>query len=71
MNHLGLPWEDGVLDFHKARGAVRTASVNQVRQEMYATSVQAWASYSEHLSTLLDGLDPALWAGAMTGIEDS
>ena len=70
MNHLGLPWEDGVLDFHKARGAVRTASVNQVRQEMYATSPQAWAPYSEHLSTLLDGLDPALWAGAMTGIED-
>ena len=64
LNHLGLPWEDGVLDFHKTKRAVRTASVNQVREKMYTSSLKSWEPYSDHLSDLLDGFDPDLWADA-------
>jgi tetratricopeptide (TPR) repeat protein len=64
LNHLGLPWEDGVLDFHKTKRAVRTASVNQVREKIYTSSLKSWEPYSDHLSDLLDGFDPDLWADA-------
>lgn len=66
LDHLGLPWEEGVLEFHKTRRAVRTASVNQVREKMYASSVSAWAPYAEHLAPLLDGLDMDLWKDALS-----
>jgi tetratricopeptide (TPR) repeat protein len=65
LDHLGLPWEDGVLEFHKTKRAVRTASVNQVREKMYTSSVKSWAPYSDHLSELLNGLDKDLWADAL------
>lgn len=64
LDHVGLEWEQGVLDFHKTKRAVRTASVNQVRQKIYTSSVKSWAPYQDHLKVLLDGLDKDLWADA-------
>lgn len=61
LAHCDLPWEDQVLDFHKSKRAVRTASVNQVRQKIYKSSVKAWQNYEEDLHPLIDGLDPDLW----------
>lgn len=67
LDHLGLPWEDSVLEFHKTRRAVRTASVNQVRQKIYRSSVRSWEPFAEHLRPLLEGLDRELWKDAMVG----
>ena len=48
----GLPWDEACLDFHRTSRQVRTASVNQVRQPLYATSVARWKAYSAHLKPL-------------------
>lgn len=65
LDHLGLPWEDGVLDFHKTKRVVRTASINQVRQKVYTSSVKSWQNYAPYLGTLFDGLDAELWRDAL------
>lgn len=52
----GLDWEDGVLDFHKAGGAVRTASVWQIRQPLYRKSSGRWRNYEACLGDLKTAL---------------
>ena len=37
--HSGLEWDDACLAFHRTERPVRTASVAQVRQPIYASSV--------------------------------
>ncbi|WP_069299938.1 tetratricopeptide repeat-containing sulfotransferase family protein [Neptunicoccus sediminis] len=64
LAYLGLPWEDSVLEFHKTERAVRTASVNQVRQKIYRSSVKSWQNYEPYLQELIDGLDRELWGDA-------
>ncbi|PLS20709.1 tetratricopeptide repeat-containing sulfotransferase family protein [Neptunicoccus cionae] len=64
LEYLGLPWEDSVLEFHKTKRAVRTASVNQVRQKIYRSSVKSWQNYERFLQELFNGLDADLWADA-------
>jgi hypothetical protein len=56
IDFLGLPWEPACLDFHRAPRSVYTASVWQVRQPMYATSVGRWRHYQKHLGPMLDVL---------------
>ena len=56
LAYCGLHWEDGVLDFHKAGAAVRTASVWQVREPLYQRSSGRWRHYERHL----DGVQAAL-----------
>ena len=41
--HCGLEWDDACLAFHKTERQVRTASVNQVRQPIYQSSVKMLA----------------------------
>lgn len=53
----GLPWDDACLDFHRTARPVRTASVNQVRQPLYTSSVERWRPYAKHLEPLC--LDPS------------
>ncbi|WP_029087134.1 tetratricopeptide repeat-containing sulfotransferase family protein [Brevundimonas aveniformis] len=43
---LGLAWEPDVLDFSARQGAVRTASVWQVREPLYSTSSGRWRNYA-------------------------
>jgi hypothetical protein len=50
---LGLDWEDSVLDFHRRPGAVKTASVWQVREPLHARSSGRWKNYSEQLKRAL------------------
>jgi tetratricopeptide (TPR) repeat protein len=54
--HCGLEWDDACLSFHKVERAVRTASVAQVRQPIYATSLKTWRPDDETLKPLLDAL---------------
>jgi len=51
-----LPWDDACLDFHKTKRSVRTASVTQVREPIYTTSVLKWKAYEAYLGPMLDAL---------------
>lgn len=49
LEFLGLGWEDDLLDFHRARTVVKTASVWQVRQPLHARSSGRWRNYRKQL----------------------
>jgi len=52
----GLEWNEACLDFHRTDRPVQTASVNQVRQPIYRSSVSRWKQYARHLEPLLGAL---------------
>jgi hypothetical protein len=54
--HLGLPWDQRCLEFHKNKRAVKTASVAQVRRPIYRTSVARWEHFERHLKPLSDAI---------------
>jgi tetratricopeptide (TPR) repeat protein len=56
IEYCGLEWNDACLDFHKNKRAVRTASVTQVRQPIYKSSVERWRPYEKFLGPLFDAL---------------
>jgi tetratricopeptide (TPR) repeat protein len=56
IEFCGLEWDDACLDFHKTERSVKTASVTQVRQPIYNSSVERWRKYEKHLKPLLDAL---------------
>ena len=53
-DHIGVDWEPQVLDFHTLERPVKTASVWQVRQPLYASSKARWQRYEQHLEPLID-----------------
>ncbi len=59
LDACGLEWEPGVLEFHKARSIVKTASVGQVRQGIYQSSVKGWERYERQLAPLIETLEKA------------
>ncbi len=54
--YCGLEWNPACLDFHNTIRSIRTASVTQVRQPIYGSSVQRWRHYEKFLGPLLDAL---------------
>ena len=56
LTNLQLDWEPNCLSFHKTVRPVKTASVTQVRQPVYSSSVNRWMNYQEHLPNLFEGL---------------
>ena len=58
LEYCGLPWDEACLDFHKTSRPVRTASVAQVRQPLYRSSVGRWHAYRDQLKPLLEALGP-------------
>ena len=56
FEYLALDWQDAVLEFHKNKRQVRTASSVQVRSKMYTGSSQEWEKYKPWLQPMLDGL---------------
>lgn len=60
LDYCGLPWEDACLRFYETERAVRTASSEQVRQPIYATSVNHWRNFREQLEPLTEVLGDAL-----------
>eukprot|EP00887_Chlorella_sp_A99_P000461 scaffold17.g461.t1 len=72
LEHCGIPWEDSVLRFHETKRQVSTASVSQVRQALYFSSVGRWRHYARGLVPLLLPLWPQIQAyEAETGLESS
>jgi hypothetical protein len=56
LDFCGLEWNEACLDFHKHKRSIRTASVTQVRQPIYSSSVERWRPYEKHLGPLLEAL---------------
>lgn len=57
VNYCGLEWEPACLSFYKNKRSIRTASVSQVRQPLYKTSVARWRHYEDYLAPLLEELN--------------
>jgi len=49
IDHLGLPWNDACLEFHKQKTAVATASAVQVRKPAHTKSIGRWRRYERQL----------------------
>jgi tetratricopeptide (TPR) repeat protein len=60
--HCGLAWDESCLKFHEVDRAVRTASVLQVRQPIYRTSIRRWRPSGSAIDALVEGLGPELAA---------
>jgi tetratricopeptide (TPR) repeat protein len=60
VDYCGLDWNDNCLDFHKNERSIRTASVTQVRQPIYKSSLARWKKYEKFLGPLIAGLGDAL-----------
>jgi tetratricopeptide (TPR) repeat protein len=56
LAYCGLEWDAACLDFHETVRPIRTASVTQVRQPIYTSSVERWRPYQAFLTPLLDAL---------------
>ena len=56
IEYCELPWNDACLAPHEGERDVRTASVWQVRQPIYRSSVAKWKRYEKHLQPLKDAL---------------
>lgn len=56
LDFLGLPWNEGCLDFDRVRNRVRTASVSQVREGLYTHSCGRWRNYAQELEPLMESL---------------
>lgn len=59
LDHCRLPFEAQVMDFHKTERPVQTASVGQVRQPLYSTSVGGARRYGEHLAPFFKAYEAA------------
>jgi predicted Zn-dependent protease len=70
LDYCGLPFEEQCLRFHETRRVVQTASSEQVRQPLYAESVDQWRNYEPWLGKLKEALgdvvqrDPARARGS-------
>ncbi len=56
LQHTGLDWDESVLNYYKQKNLVKTASIWQVRQPIYKTSVKRWSHYEKHLHPLFEAL---------------
>ncbi len=45
VDFCGLDWQDACLEFHKTQRVVRTASIRQVRQPVYTSSIGRWRDF--------------------------
>jgi hypothetical protein len=52
LEFLGLPWDRQCLDFFRNKRHVATPSYDQVRQPIYASSVERWRRYDRYLEPL-------------------
>ena len=57
--YCDLEWDDACLAFYKTQRPVRTASMIQVRQPVYRSSVGRWRPYERMLGPLLQALEAA------------
>lgn len=56
--HSGLPWDKACQEFYKTSRPVQTASITQVRQPIYRSSVGRWRPDAALLRPLIQALQP-------------
>ena len=56
IDYCELEWNDSCLDFHATNRPIQTASVMQVRQPIYNSSVERWRHYGPCLTPLIAAL---------------
>ncbi len=56
IEYCGLEWNDACLESHKTERSIKTASITQVRQPVYTSSVERWRPYEKHLQPLFEAL---------------
>ena len=56
LDNCGLEFEQGCIDFHKNKRAVKTASIIQVRKKVYKGSNEEWRKYERFLEPLKEKL---------------
>jgi hypothetical protein len=56
LAHCGLAWDPACLAFAETKRPVRTASATQVRQPLYAKSINRWRPPADLLHPLTDAL---------------
>jgi hypothetical protein len=54
LDFVGLPWDEQCLNLHKTELTVTTASVWQVRQKIYKSSLERWRNYEKFIGPLLE-----------------
>ncbi|MGH8482301.1 MAG: sulfotransferase family protein, partial [Nevskiaceae bacterium] len=59
LQALDLPWDAACLEFHKTDRIVRTASVSQVRNPIYRSSVARWKPYEAELAPVIEAMREA------------
>jgi tetratricopeptide (TPR) repeat protein len=65
VDFLDLPWSDTCLDYVNREGTVRTASVVQVRQPIYRSSIARWRHYEDLLAPVLKHFPDAVAGQAL------
>ena len=60
IDFIELDWEDACLEFYKSDRVVQTASLWQVRNPIYKSSVGRWQHYAKHLGPLVESLGDIL-----------
>ncbi len=61
LQHVGLDWDAACLTPEAAGGAVKTASVLQVREQINRSGLGKWRAYEAHLEPLIDALGGWAW----------
>ena len=57
ISYCNLSWDDSCLNFHKNKRSVSTASANQVRKNIYSSSINSWKNYENEFSELFKSID--------------
>lgn len=65
----GLQWDSNCLNFHQQDGVVKSASLWQVRQPIYRSSVRRWKNYASHVGELANSLSDYLDDDGRRGLE--
>ena len=60
LSYLGLKWQPQVLKFNELQRNVKTASVWQVRQPLYSSSIGKWRRYQQFLEPLVKACNCAI-----------
>lgn len=61
IEFLDLEWDEHCVRFYESRRSVATASVEQVRQPAYTSSVGRWTHYEKHLAPLKQILSTGMY----------
>lgn len=56
IDWCGLSWNDACLTPHETQRSIRTASVTQVREPIYTSSIAKWKAYEAYLGPMINTL---------------